>query len=136
MTGDTRIDGKVTIEDVLAWLRDDLSPERANIIRDDVRSPDSCILKLLRDSDLLIERLKETEPEAFARLKQNQSRHEGDLLKWLERHPQPDWSPLSGTEREAMKAQDALIEQSLLEKISDRVRRRDGRSKAEGRQRG
>jgi prepilin-type processing-associated H-X9-DG protein len=37
----------------------------------------------------------------------------GDVLKWLEQHPQPDRSPLSDTERASRKSQDALIEEWL-----------------------
>jgi hypothetical protein len=42
----------------------------------------------------------------------------GDLLNWLERHPQSDWPPLSVSEQTAMKVQDALIEALLVEEDS------------------
>jgi hypothetical protein len=123
---DDHTDSDPTVADLLAWVRDVLPPERESVIRTDVRSSDSRILALLRDTDLLLERLKEREPEAFSRLERAP---QGDVLKWLERHPQPDRSPLSDTEREAMKAQDPLIEEWLTRGVSDQVRRRDPRSR-------
>jgi hypothetical protein len=129
---DSSVDNALTIADVLAWLRDDLPPDRIELVLADVRSPHSQIAQLLRDAELLRERLHEKEPEAFAQIERDkaQAGRTGDLATSLETHPQPTWSKQSEGKQQVFIAREDLFQARVArdakkELIGDSIRRRE-----------